>query len=87
MPISHVYDTYAKTAQGKIMHFDVVLDEQDAEKALVYAKKWLSEIGEADAQVDSRTCMFCHSAEAPADLRAEIDKQGYAIYKMEGCPK
>ncbi|MGZ8188495.1 MAG: DUF2024 family protein, partial [Methylosarcina sp.] len=32
-------------------------------------------------------CYFCHSAEAPAELRKQIDSQGYAIYKMEGCPK
>lgn len=34
MPISHVFDTYAKTSKGRIMHFDVVLDEQDQQKAL-----------------------------------------------------
>jgi hypothetical protein len=87
MPISHVFDTYAKTAQGKTMHFDVVLDEQDAAKALACAKKWLASIGEIDAILDQRNCVFCHSAQAPADLRAQIDTQGYAIYKLEGCPK
>lgn len=29
MPISHVFDTYAKTAKGTIMHFGVVLDFND----------------------------------------------------------
>jgi hypothetical protein len=24
MPISHVFDTYAKTAKGRIMHFDMI---------------------------------------------------------------
>ena len=33
MTISHVYDTYAKTSQGKSLHFDVVIDEQDQQKA------------------------------------------------------
>ncbi|MCD2452539.1 DUF2024 family protein [Methylicorpusculum oleiharenae] len=28
MSISHVFDTYAKTAQGRIMRFDVVLDKK-----------------------------------------------------------
>lgn len=87
MPISHVFDTYAKTATGKTMHFDVVLDQQDQAKALAYAKAWLASIGEGDAELDQRNCIFCHSAEAPVDLRADIDRQGYAIYKMEGCPK
>jgi hypothetical protein len=87
MPISHVFDTYAKTAKGRIMHFDVVLDEKDQEKALNYAKEWLQSIGHGDATVTQENCCFCHSAEAPADLRQQIDTQGYAIYKLEGCPK
>jgi len=28
------------------MHFDVVLDEQDQQKALHYAKEWLKSIGQ-----------------------------------------
>jgi Domain of unknown function (DUF2024) len=87
MPISHVFDTHATTAKGKTMHFDVVLDERDAAKALEYAKAWLVSIGESNATLDQRNCLFCHSAEAPADLRAQIEIQGYAIYKLEGCPK
>ena len=45
MPISHVFDTYAKTNKGKTLHFDVVIDEQDQQKALHYAKEWLKTIG------------------------------------------
>lgn len=87
MAISHVFDTYAKTNKGSIMHFDVLLNEQDQEKAIIYAKQWLQSIGHGDATVTSENCYFCHSAEAPAELRKQIDNQGYAIYKMEGCPK
>jgi hypothetical protein len=87
MTISHVFDTYAKTSKGKTMHFDVVLDEQDQQKALHYAKEWLKTIGEENATVVSENCYFCHSVEAPADLRQQINDRGYAIYKLEGCPK
>ena len=87
MTISHVYDTYAKTAKGSIMHFDVVLDQQDQSLALGYAKTWLESIGQADATVTQENCCFCHSLESPAELRKQIDAQGYAIYKLEGCPK
>ncbi len=87
MAESHVFDTYAKTAQGRIMHFDVVMDEKDQTKALHYAKEWLASIGFADATVTQENCMFCHSAEAPPELKAQIDRQGYGIYKLEGCPK
>ncbi len=87
MTISHVFDTYAKTAKGATMHFDVVLDEQDPQKALSYAKQWLESIGHHDATVTQENCYFCHSVEAPEALRKQIDEQGYAIYKLEGCPK
>ena len=87
MSVSHVFDTYAKTAQGRIMHFDVVLDEKDSAKALSYAKVWLETLGVQDAVVTQENCLFCHSAEAPPELRKQIDSQGYAIYKLEGCPK
>jgi hypothetical protein len=87
MTQSHVFDTYAKTAQGRIMHFDVVLDEKDVDKALGYAKAWLESIGVQDAVVTQENCMYCHSTEAPAEIRKQIDNQGYGIYKLEGCPK
>ena len=87
MTTSFVFDTYAKTGKGKILHFDVVIDEQDPQKALNYAKEWLKTIDEKEATVTSENCFFCHSAEAPYELRQQINEQGYAIYKLEGCPK
>lgn len=87
MTISHVFDTYAKTVQGRTLHFNVVLDEDDQQKALGFAKQWLASIDLEDAVVTPENCYFYHSLEAPAAIRADIDKNGYAIYKMEGCPK
>lgn len=87
MTISHVYDTYAKTADGRKLHFNVVMDEEDQQKAIDYAKQWLASIDLEDAVVTPENCYFYHSVEAPAAMRADIDRQGYAIYKMEGCPR
>ncbi|MDD2660515.1 MAG: DUF2024 family protein [Methylococcales bacterium] len=87
MPISHVFDTYAKTSKGRTMHFNVALDEPDQQKALHYAKEWLKTIGHEDAAVSPENCYFFHSIEAPAEIRQQINDQGYAIYKLEGCPK
>jgi len=87
MPISHVFDTYAKTSKGKTMHFDVVIDKLDQQMALNYAREWLKSIGQEDATVTTENCYFCHSAEAPPELRQKIKENGYAIYKLEGCPK
>ena len=87
MTISHDFDTYVKTAQNQKLHFNVVLDEEDQQQAMLYAKHWLASIGLDDAVVTPENCYFYHSLEAPEALRAQIDQQGYAIYKMEGCPK
>jgi hypothetical protein len=83
----HVYDTYATSASGRIMHFDVVLPEKDAAKAAACARDWMDSIGETGAVLKDTACCYCHSeALAPAEMQAEVDARGYAIYKMEGCP-
>jgi hypothetical protein len=87
MPISHVFDTFAKSSKGRVMHFDVVLEQKDSDMALNSAKKWLASIGEANAVVNQENCVFCHSAEAPEELQQQISAQGYAIHPMEGCPR
>ncbi len=87
MSKTHVFDTYAKNNKGRIMHFDVILAEQDAPKALACAKAWLTRIGEENAVVNQASCLYCHSTDStPATLLEEIQKQGYAIQKLEGCP-
>ncbi|CAI8805947.1 DUF2024 family protein [Methylocaldum szegediense] len=84
----HVFDTYARSASGKIMHFDVVLPENDPEKALACAREWLKSIGEEHAVVNAENCAYCHSEpQAPAEMQKDIETKGYAIYKMEGCPR
>jgi hypothetical protein len=81
----HVYDTYVKAKDGHVMHFDVFTAVKDEKQAIEYAKQWLASIGEDDAVVTSRECRFCHSQGAPADVIEAINKEGYFIYKMEGC--
>ncbi|HYE35233.1 DUF2024 family protein [Methylocaldum sp.] len=84
----YVFDTYARSASGKIMHFDVVLPENDPAKALQYAHDWLRSIGEEDAVVNAENCAYCHSeAHAPAEMQREIETLGYAVFKLEGCPR
>lgn len=81
----HVYDTYVKAKDGHIMHFDVFTAIKDDQKAIEYAKEWLNSIGEGGATVSSKECSFCHSQSAPPDVVEAINKDGYFIYKMEGC--
>lgn len=82
----HVYDTYVKASDGHTMHFDVITSEKDHDKAIQYAKKWLTTIGEENATVTTEECQFCHSQGAPEPVAQEIKKNGFFIQKMEGCP-
>jgi hypothetical protein len=83
-----VFDTFAKSATGRILHFDVVLPENDHAKALESARAWLASIGQENAVVNAENCCYCHSEPtAPAEMLEEIEFRGFAIHKLEGCPK
>ncbi len=82
----HVYDTYVKAKDGHTIHFDVFTGVKDDQKAVEYAKEWLVSIHEDDASITNKECSFCHSQSAPPHVADAITKDGYYIYKMEGCP-
>ena len=50
----HVYDTYVKAKDGHTMHFDVITNVQDHDKAIEYAKQWLATVGEDGRKGDRR---------------------------------
>jgi len=83
----HVYDTYVKAKDGHTMHFDVVTDKDDTEKAISFAKEWLKEIGEDSAKVSTEECKFCHTQSVSDDMEIEIMTNGYYIEKIDGCPE
>ena len=83
----HVFDTYVKAKDGKTMHFDVVTDKKETQKAITYAKEWLKTIGEENVVVTTEECRFCHTQSVPDDMEIEIMTNGYFIAKMEGCPE
>ncbi|CAG1020376.1 hypothetical protein MTYM_00228 [Methylococcales bacterium] len=70
------------------MHFDVVIPTQDPALALASAHAWLKEIGEENATVKTENCCYCHSEPGtPPNMARDLETQGYAIYKLEGCPR
>ena len=83
----HVFDTYVKSKNGHIMHFDVITDKKDIEKAIGFAKEWLTSIGENNARITTEECRFCHTQSVSEEIEIEIMTNGYFIAKMEGCPK
>jgi hypothetical protein len=83
----HVFDSYVKANDGHTMHFDVITDKNDTEKAISFAKEWLKSIGEDSVKVTTEECKFCHSESVPEDMEIEIMTNGYFIAKMDGCPQ
>jgi heterodisulfide reductase subunit B len=83
----HVFDTYVKSKNGHVVHFDVITDKNDTEKAIVFAKEWLKSIEEKDAKVTTEECRFCHTQSVSEEIEIEIMTNGYFIAKMEGCPQ
>jgi len=83
----HVFDTYVKSKEDHTMHFDVITDNNDVEKAISFAKKWLKIINEESSKVTTEECKFCHTQSVPEDVEIEIMTNGYFISKLEGCPK
>ena len=81
----HVFDTYVKSKNGHVMHFDVITDKNNIEKAIIFAKEWLKSIGEIDAKVTIEECRFCHTQSVSEEIEIEIMTNGYFIAKMEGC--
>jgi len=83
----HIFDTYVKAKDGHTMHFDIVTDKNDTEKAISFAKEWLRKIGEETAKVSTEECKFCHTQSVPEDMEIEIMTNGYYVQKIDGCPE
>ena len=82
-----VYDSYAKTVDGRLMHFDVFIKSgSDPDIALRRGQEWLISIGENPVGLDQSRCNFCHSEVANSDVQREVEQKGFFIFQMEGCP-
>jgi len=83
-----VYDSYAKSKGGKLLHFDVFVESgTSAHTALAYGREWLQSIDETAENLESSRCNFCHSRMADPDVQSAIKECGYYILQMEGCPE
>jgi len=81
-----VWDTYVKRKDGRVMHFDVIVEEKTKrEKVFEYGKEYLKSKGEGEQELSSNECEFCHIEEASPEIEREIKEKGYYIYEMENC--
>ena len=82
-----VYDTYAHSKNGHVIHFDVFVKEgTDPKIAFAYAEKFLIGIGEEETSLKQSHCNFCHTEQANPKVLKTVEEIGYAILEMEGCP-
>jgi Domain of unknown function (DUF2024) len=83
-----VYDTYVTKKDGRIMHFDVVVDATSTpyEKTIEYGKEYLAAVGHDGQKMTHEECQFCHIQAAPTFVEENIEQRDYWIQKVEGCP-
>ncbi|PTT02007.1 DUF2024 domain-containing protein, partial [Flavobacterium sp. HMWF030] len=61
-----VWDTYVTRKDGKIMHFDILVNESDkADQVFEYGKNYLRTISQEGQVLTSKECKFCHIDKAP----------------------
>lgn len=82
-----VWDTYVTRKDGKLMHFDILVDEnlKDENQIFEYGKKYLKSILQEGQNLTSKECTFCHIDKAPEEIEQKIVNNGYAIIEMENC--
>jgi hypothetical protein len=81
-----VWDTYVKRKDGRVMHFDIIVEANTPkEKVFEYGKEYLKSKGEEKQKLTSRECKFCHVEEASKEIEKSIKEKGYYIYEIENC--
>lgn len=81
-----VYDTYVPKDKKTIMHFDILVEDNDTvDNVYKYGKEYLNEKGISDFKLTTKECNFCHLETAPEQVEKSIQKKGYYIIEMENC--
>ena len=82
-----VWDTYVTRKDGKVMHFDILVDENQKDENIIfeYGKKYLKSVMQEGQPLSSKECNFCHIDKAPAAVEKQITDTGFSIIEMENC--
>ncbi|PWB27924.1 DUF2024 family protein [Flavobacterium sp. HTF] len=82
-----VWDTYVTRKDGKIMHFDILVDEDtdDANKVFEFGRQYLKSVAQEGQPLTSKECNFCHIDKAPEEIENQIRANGFSIIEMENC--
>ena len=86
-----VYDTYVQRADGRRMHFDILVPSEDSdqgsdrEQVLQYGRLYLKAKGVDPSSLKAEKCNYCHMESANPAVEEEIASTGFAIIEMEHC--
>ena len=82
-----VWDTYVTRKDGKVMHFDILVDEnlKDENQIFEFGKMYLKSVMQEGQSLTSNECVFCHIEKAPDEVEQKIINSGFAIIEMENC--
>ncbi len=82
-----VWDTYVTRKDGKIMHFDILVDKKinNENQVFDFGKKYLKSILQEGQALTSNECNFCHIEKASDEIEKQILNNGFAIIEMENC--
>ncbi len=81
-----VYDTYVPKNGNTVMHFDILVEDNDSvDNVYKYGKEYLNQKGISDFELSTKECRFCHMESAPENVEKEIKEKGYFIIEMENC--
>ncbi|MFH6993909.1 DUF2024 family protein [Flavobacterium sp. FlaQc-48] len=82
-----VWDTYVTRKDGKVMHFDILVDAltTDTNQIFEYGKTYLKTVLQEGQPLTSKECRFCHIDKAPKGIENKILKDGFSIIEMENC--
>lgn len=81
---AHVYDSYAITADGRLLHFDILTAEPDLERARSFAQQWLERELGGSKLTTLKECRFCHMESVDEAQANEVLAAGYAVLKISG---
>ena len=82
-----VYNTYVTKQDGAIMHFDVIVPVNSTySQVIAFGQSYPARVGQAGRPLTARECKFCHIEAASPQVEATIQRQGYYILPIEGCP-
>lgn len=82
-----VWDTFVRREDGKIMHFDILVDSElnDIEVIHAYGHKFSQSRSFKSKDIKTGHCSFCHIETPKPELLKVIRKEGYSIIELENC--